>query len=131
MTKEELAAILNGRQYRDEITNDEAQAAKDAGLVVVFGASDDLMELRGAVDDETSGEAFFTSRGIFSNECDDQDCPYFLAARDKATRIEGVFDGDDYSWTYVTEIPHATFEIMEDGDKYCRGIVFALKDVKS
>jgi hypothetical protein len=35
----------------------------------------------------------------------------------------------DYSWTYATEIPHATFEVIEDDGPYCRGIVFALADV--
>ncbi len=34
-----------------------------------------------------------------------------------------------YSWTFRTDIPHATFEVVEDGEPYCRGIVFALADV--
>ncbi len=41
MTKEELAALINGRKYRHELTDKEEKAAKDARLVVVFGASDD------------------------------------------------------------------------------------------
>ena len=52
MTKEELAALINGRKYRHELTDKEEKAAKDARLVVVFGASDDLMEFRGAINDE-------------------------------------------------------------------------------
>lgn len=52
MTAAELAALLNGREYRKEMSRDEEQVAKAAGLVVVFGASDDLMELRGAISDE-------------------------------------------------------------------------------
>lgn len=32
-------------------------------------------------------------------------------------------------WTYETELPHATFNVMEDGETYCRGIVIALSDV--
>ena len=52
MTKEQFAEMLNGKQYRSEMTSDDGELAKDNGLVVVFGASDDLMEFRGAIDDE-------------------------------------------------------------------------------
>ena len=37
MTKEELAAKLNGRPYYSEMTDDEVAEANAAGLVVVFG----------------------------------------------------------------------------------------------
>lgn len=53
MTKEQLAERLNGRSYCNEITTDEEAAAISAGLVVVFGASDDLIEFRGAINDES------------------------------------------------------------------------------
>ena len=133
MSKEELAAKLNGRQYRDEMTKDEESAARAAGLVVVFGASDDLMEFRGAVDDETgapdSDGAPFTSGGLLKSECEDSECPYFAKMLETATGVYAIWDSEGYSWTYDTTIPHATFEIMEDDTKYCRGIVFALKDV--
>jgi len=36
---------------------------------------------------------------------------------------------DGYSWTYRTDIPHATFEIVEDGEPYCRGIVIDVADL--
>lgn len=70
MTPQEFAALLNGREYGEEITREEEALAKAHGLVVVFG----------------------------------------------------------YSWIYQTDIPHATFEIVEGDDPYCRGIVFALAD---
>ena len=43
--------------------------------------------------------------------------------------IKTLWSKGEYAWQYETEIPHATFEILEDGDKYCRGIVFDLADV--
>lgn len=52
MNREELSKILDGRQYRDEITKEEIEKANEAGLVVVYGASDDIMEVVGAMDDE-------------------------------------------------------------------------------
>jgi len=34
------------------------------------------------------------------------------------------------SWKISTELPHETFNIMEDGDLYCIGIVFDFSDIK-
>ena len=39
-------------EYRYELTKEQEKEAKELGLVVVFGASDDLMEFRGALDEE-------------------------------------------------------------------------------
>ena len=136
MTKEELAAKLTGREYGSEITDAEAEEAKRAGLVVVFGYSDDNVELRGAVHEEigTCGgvAVFLDIKGLIENECPESDCPYYARMKEKAAIIETLWcEETGYSWTYKTDIPHATFEIMEDGEHYCRGIVFALADVIS
>jgi hypothetical protein len=135
MNAQELAAMLNGREYGEEITDAEEAAAKAHGLVVLFGYSDDNMEFRGAIDDEVGccdgGEAFLTRDGLLQNECPDVDCPYFAKLLKSAAKIEAVWDTDGYSWVYRTDIPHATFEVMEGAEKFCRGIVFALEDVKA
>ena len=44
--------MLNGRSYRNEITSSEEKLAKENNLVVVYGASDDLVELAGAMSEE-------------------------------------------------------------------------------
>lgn len=45
--------------------------------------------------------------------------------------IEALWDYDkNFVWTYKTDIPHETFDIMEDDEPYCKGIVFYLKDLK-
>ena len=133
MNRQELAASLNGREYRDEMSRAEETLAKESGLVVVFGASDDLMEFRGAVNDEIGvyegGFAYFTRAGLLVNECENEDCPHFARLKDAATPIGAQWSVDGYSWVYRTTIPHSTFDVLEDGDKYCRGIVFALSDV--
>ncbi|GHT09055.1 hypothetical protein FACS189426_06290 [Bacteroidia bacterium] len=140
MTKEELAALLDGREHRDEIFKDEEKAAKESGLVVVFGASDDLMELRGAIRDEIGcyegGTACFDENGLLENECENEDCPHFEKIKEKAKKIEALWCAkevteDNYiSWTYETDIPHSTFKIMEDEEIYCIGIVFSIYDLK-
>lgn len=108
MTLKEFAKMLDGREYRHEITKEEEALAKELGFVVVFGYSDDNAELRGAIDDEIScydgGELFHIDlpATIYANWCpEDIDC----------------------SWAYGTSIPNEKFYIYEDGELYCVGIV--------
>jgi len=132
MTIHEFANMLNGREYRREITTVESMQAADLGFVVVFGASDDLIEFSGAIDDEADcydgGIIYFSQNGLFE-DCD-SDCKYSMAAKELYKTIEAIWDDGEYSWTYKTDIPHATFEILEDGDKYCKGIVFDIKEAQ-
>lgn len=133
ITKEQLAERLNGREYTKEITKNEQKEAAESGLVVVFGASDDLIEFRGAIDDEQGacgGGAFsINNAGELFDEDHEDCCKYKAKARESAHKITAIWASEDYSWIYETKIPHSTFEIMEDGQKYCRGIVFSLQDI--
>lgn len=133
MTKEELATKLNGREYMGEITKAEEQEAKESGLVVVFGASDDLIEFRGAIRDEAycshGSMIAITKEGLPKNECGDSDCPYFMKYWKSLTKIKALFDSNGYSWQYEAPFPVARFDIMEDEEKYCQGIVFELSSL--
>lgn len=134
MDIKEFAKSISGRerQHSQLFTKEEIRKAKENGFVIVCGASDDLMELRGAIDDEVDcyggGRVCITKMGVFSayrqtygnswidaNWCDED-------ARDESNNI--------ITWTYETDIPHETFMIYEDGEPFCRGIVFDIKDVK-
>lgn len=137
MEPKELAAQLTGVEYDGSystIMRAACEQAKAAGMVIVYGASDDLMEFGGAITDELGAwdgtTAYLTGDGLVQNECPDEDCPYFAKKREAATTIDALWAAEgDYSWTYKTTVPHETFEIVEDGGPYCRGIVFKLSDV--
>ena len=133
ITKEQLAEKLNCREYRQEITKSEQKEAAESGLVVVFGASDDLIEFRGAIDNEQGawegGDFYINNDGKLFDEDHEDCCKYKTKAREAAHKITAIWARADYSWIYETKIPHATFKIMEDGTKYCRGIVFSLQDI--
>lgn len=133
MDRSKLADYLDGREYTNEIDTATELEAKRYGLVVVFGASDDLMEFRGAINDEIgcyeSCIAYFRNGQLLTNDCDDEDCPHFQALKVGAPWVQGLWCHEpDISWTFKTEIPHSTFNIMEDGKVYCRGIVFHLSN---
>lgn len=139
MTKEELAAKLSGIAYPADrhITTELINQAAAAGLVIVYGASDDLMEFEGAVRDELGcydgGTALVDANGLLperENIEDDDELADYFARKPAAQPIEALWcDEPGYSWTYRTAIPHATFEIIDDGEPYCRGIVFALAEL--
>jgi len=136
MTKEDLAVKLNQCQYTEETTPELEAVAKASGLVIIFGASDDLMEFRGAIDDEVGcwdgGKALIDSKGVLParEQIDnDEDLEDFFQRRKTAKEIEAIWAKGEYSWQYKTAIPHAVFDVLEDSDKYCQGIVIDLRDL--
>jgi len=147
MNTEQFAELLNGRQYRDEITEELEKTAKDNGLLVLFGASDDLLELRGAVYDEVGvydgGSAFITKKkggllGIINDNTledlqdllDENDLD-FVVPKVKAAEAHWCPSSLDCSWLITTDFPHSTFDIMEEDDLYCRGVVIDIRDIKN
>lgn len=131
MTIQEFAKMLDGREMGSEIFKEQANMARDLGIVVIFGASDDLCELRGAINDDVScfdGGTIYLDGDKLLKECECE-CSYYQEAKEKCKLINIIWhDEEGPAWTYETDIPHATFDIMEEGEKFCRGIVF---DVKS
>ena len=117
MNLKEVAERLDGNYYTKEMQNIDEAKLKELGIVVVFGASDDLMEFRGAIYDEAG---CYGGGVVQLSEFEDEATQYIQALWCKE---------DDFSWTYETTIPHETFIIHEDEDKYCRGIVFYKKDI--
>jgi len=51
MNLKELAAKLDGNEYGHELLGVDANYLIELGIVVVFGASDDLMEFSGSIYD--------------------------------------------------------------------------------
>lgn len=135
MTPQEFASILNGREYGNEITETEEKEAKRQGLVVLFGYSDDNAEFRGAIDAEAGcyngGEIRIHRKGLLASHNDPCECQFcgYQAAAAKCAVIHAEWGKDGYSWTYRTNLLHATFDILEDGEKFCRGIVFNVSDL--
>ena len=138
MTKEELAAMLNGREIYREITDMEDKQAEKSGLIVFFGASDDLVEIRGKISDELDacdGRDIFMVNGRLIPDLDDETeiealqkhgvLEIVQEAHKNADKVEALWceEKGGPSWTFKTAIPHATFDVMENGEVFCRGIV--------
>ena len=144
MTKEQFAEMLNGSEYRNEISRDQAKIAKDHNLLVCFGASDDLLEMRGIINDELGAWDGCTAV-IYKNKQEG----YSVKTLEEFKEIQEILDDNDIdfsiptisieaewspkepecSWLIKTALPHASFDILEEGDLYCRGIVISGDDI--
>lgn len=68
ITLKEFSERITGKEYgHPQFTKEEIQLAKDNGIVIVYGASDDLMEFEGAIYDEggcfDGGTVYFDCTG--------------------------------------------------------------------
>ena len=147
MTKEQLAAMMHGREIGDETTPEIIAAAKENRLLIIYGASDDLCEFDGAFMEEAGcyngGGICFTKNGKIP-QMDEvtealrmiQEQLGFAPEIPKTwlLKIEAVWaeqdpKGRECSWHYKADLPHATFDVMEDESLYCVGIVIDLKEI--
>lgn len=127
----ELVEMIGNLTYREEAPKSAITFAKENGIVIVWGESDDLIEFRGAVNDECGcwggGIFYFSPEGLLEDNCD---CKWARMAKEKCVELEARWcdEKSNYSWSYKIDVPHETFEIMDDDEQYCQGIVFYLKD---
>lgn len=138
MTAQELATKLDGSEYPLRITPQVRGIAVAEKLLIVYGASDDLIEFDGTWQDEggvyDGGVVTIDRDGIIPDfgvvEHEVSECEKWIARSKSAAKIEALWCAEaGYSWTYKTDIPHATFNVMEDGETYCRGIVISISDL--
>lgn len=151
MTKYQLAEQINGCGYREEDEHFDASTARKSGLVAIFGASDDLLEFRGAIHEELgawngTNAYIFKKKGEWAalNEND------FEEYKEKLEDV-GMLGGFKYwqikaewspvikeegkdnivaSWLITGDTPEQVhFDVMEDGELYCRGIVIDLNEL--
>lgn len=131
MTAKEMAKMLDGCQYGNEVTRDNERLAKESGLVIVTGYSDDNTEFRGAINDEVGcfdgGMIYLDERGNIIN-LDEFPGGY----QGSLWEIEAVWYDKEIgaAWSYRTDIPHEAFNIYEGDELFCIGIVFCMEDLK-
>ena len=118
-----IASRLNGLQYPlGDIHIDKIKEyCQENGIVVCYGESDDLMELRGAIYEEYG---CYDGGTICIDENGEE------GDANKYYPIEAVWNNDYPLWTYKFEPRHENFNLYEGSDLYCVGIVFFADDLK-
>lgn len=133
LTKEVLAEKLEGVQYPLTITSELREVIADSNLVIVYGASDDLIEFDGSIYEEMSAwegaTVYVLTDGSVIKDYNYEERIALASGNEleelkKAQKIQAIWGEEGISFQYKTKIPHAVFNVLEDKDIYCKGIVF-------
>lgn len=118
MTLKEFAEKLNGTEYNGYpiFSKEDIGIAKENGFVIVTGASDDLMEFEGAIEDEAGcfdgGRVYISKNGVEEDKTKNVINALWCEAEDE--------NGVVIPWAYETKIPHETFSVMANLISSCR-----------
>lgn len=147
MNTEEFAKLLDGSEYPFRLSKDQKKCAKKNNLLVVFGASDDLVEFEGYLDDELGcynvAKFNIDKEGVIDhwkrNDEDDkrtykEALRYFQRQKNKQFELIAKWCvPKEISWTYEVisdfDLKPAPFKVMEDGEVYCIGLVLDMSEL--
>lgn len=126
---------LSCREYSKELTVQEEEQLKKEGLVVVFGANDDLCQIRGAISDKircSSDKTIFYVEKIDSFISKD----YYKTNHQELTKIDLYgrpylkINSMDGLWRYdiSKNVYNLEFNILEGEKIYCIGKIFFKED---
>jgi len=125
-----------------DISKADEQLAKDNDLVIVYGYSDDNIEVAGAIREEIGayggGEVLF-HKGEVLTECDNP-CDHCQNEdlKNVAQRVTAHWSeesqGKEYSWVMeadssIIAYPFDMRENAEDDEYFCKGLVFDLGQI--
>ena len=157
-TIEDLAQLLDGNEYRDELYNEYginvSDICKNNKWVIIYGASDDLIEFNGFIDDEDGAWdgalCKLVKPGDFYLKNEDEET-YKKSKNYKFVPISenelNIIKNNNYKDTCVVEqlwcpddseaswqvnvkgVPFARFNIMEDEELYCEAAVIDLSSL--
>lgn len=129
-----LALKLDGIDYADSIENRLADA-KEKGLLVITGASDDLTEFYGVWRDEAGlGKIIFDANGILPSvdeirDSDEADDIVAWGVRRKAAKVIRASHGETGHKYDMGEIPHAEFRVFDGDDLFSTGVVIHISNL--
>ena len=129
MTTKEIAEKLDGTISYPFVYKEVLELAKENGIVICYGCSDDLIELEGAIRDEAGcfdgGTVYINKYGFIEDGSELKNTIKVF--------WRGECDGEkrdfEATWEYETDIPHETFRMYDVDELYCIGMVFYLESV--
>ena len=142
--RNECSNLLPGECYNETKDNDRA-IAKENGFIVMYGQGDSDVIICGAAEGEFctyEGSTIYTiDDRIIENEIL---CDFTLEYSHETLvkslvkhgfvkttkKINVIWSKSEIQWKFETDIPHATFDIMEGSEIFCRGIVISQEDLK-
>lgn len=109
------------RVYGEEFTHEEIKQMKEDGIVVVYGASDDLVEIDGAIKEEI--DSYIDSKfGYIKNK--------FVRGKDSNFILDVRHDINNCTFWFSTNVMQSTFVVYDEYDEpYCRGVFVSIYDI--
>lgn len=127
MTIQEFAARLDKREYGPQcILPEHIEEAKELGYAIIYGCSDDLCELRGAIDDEID---CYEGGDVYISKTSDRASSYKRNEDDHLITAVWCDKERGCDWSYKTDLPHAEFELYSAGELFCIGIVIDMNAI--
>lgn len=136
MDAQTLAELLNGSEYPLDVDAHLVGQAEEHRLVIVSGYSDDGLMFEGAIDEHLGAYDGTTALVVGGSAVDedrwDEDKQVFARYGLKIPRPIKVIakwapKEPDASWLITVEgVESFPFDVMEDGELFCRGAVFKL-----
>ncbi len=146
MKIEEFVKQLNVDEYPFVLTGEQREICKANNWLVVYGYSDDIVEYDGLFHDETYADNGktdipFDKSGLIQRpdferyefELDEYDIEFekYLERKKNALKIDALWCPDSScSWEIQTKVKHHKFNIMEDGEIFCKAIVIDFNDLE-
>lgn len=135
---DDLVNLIGNHEYGDDIPASAISLADQIGAAIIYGYSDDGIIVEGAVQDQAGvygGTTVWVDEEGFLPINENQNCTdaeietisdyrKLVKRFDRSVKVEAIEEQDGYYWQYKTDWPHKTFEITEDGEPWCKGIVF-------
>lgn len=129
ITAKELAAQIDGRRRKNELTKEEKALALQSGLLIILAAGGDGLFLEGAIQDEYDQQSRFTfhvskntNNGLWEIE------------KKRGGNLQFSFKCNtklNHAFEISTSLEHCKFTVLdEDGDGlYCIGLVIDLNQL--
>lgn len=124
MNIKDFANHLGTRPMGDEVPYYLVCEAQRLNYLVIFGVSDDLVEICGKHHYEF--DAFRpTTLYVTKNRVYSADETHPATAKPIHVEYSAPTVQNPALWKFTTDIPHATFDVIEEGESgiFCRGIV--------
>jgi hypothetical protein len=135
-----LVELIGDLGYGDSIPHAAIEMAASMGAVIVYGYSDDGVGVEGAADDQGGaygGNTLWLDREGFLPINEDltlqddepatvEQCRKIVQRFDSAVKLKAIWADSGIAWRYEVGVEHRNFEIIEDGEVWCEGVVFLL-----
>lgn len=133
----DFAKKIDGVEYGEliHIKNKFAVEAKDNGFVIVYGASDDLIEFDGAYQEEVyigmdGGIGTFDFDGTSDDgKKHNHKVVGYWCGKVNGKQIKS-WEPTQAVWEISVSMPSEPFNIYEDGEVFCVGCIFKISDMK-